>query len=119
MWNYPEIRRLRKRVVALETQLEAERTRLDQERERHLQREDSLVDRILTGANKHGLSERTVEPQKPVKRVLEPQPLSAEDEATRSYYAQCARSAGLSPEVAEGWFQAYLRGEDPVMQMEN
>jgi hypothetical protein len=110
--SYSEIRRLRKRVVALEGELK-------QERERHLAREDALLDRCLTGANKHGLSERTVEPKKPVKPVLEVRPLSAEDEATLVWYKRCAEGSGLPESKAEEWFQAYLRGEEPVMGMEN
>jgi hypothetical protein len=109
--TYAELRRLRKRVVALEAQIE-------QERARHLQREDALVNVALTSHGHRGISEPSVEKPK-VERVIEPQALSAEDEATFSYYKQCARDAGLSEDEAERWFAAYLNGEEPVMQMEN
>jgi hypothetical protein len=110
--TWREVRRLRKRVAALEEKLE-------RERERHLTREDALVNLVSTAHGHRGISEPSVEPQKPEKIAPEARPLSAEDEATKTYYAQCARDAGLSEDVAEEWFKAYLRGEEPVMQLEN
>jgi len=107
--SYSELRRLRKRLSEVERQLETERAR-------HLIREDALVNVALTAHGHRGVSEPSIEPPKKEKPPLEAQPLSAEDEATLSYYKECARDAGMSEEMAEKWFRQYLDGEEPLLK---
>jgi len=109
--SYSELRRLRKRVKTLERELKAER-------ERHLLREDALVNVALTAHGHRGVSEPSVE-VKPKKTNTERPTLTAEDEATLAYYKQCARDAGLDEGEAEKWFLAYLRGEEPTFVVES
>jgi hypothetical protein len=109
--SYSEIRRLRKRVVALEDKLEAERTR-------HLIREDALVNLVTTAHGHRGVSEPSVEPkQRPQPRVEE-RKLTAEQESAYAYYKKCALQAGLPEERADEWMEAELKGELPMFQME-
>lgn len=102
---HPEIRRLRKQVGKLEGQLEQERTR-------HLAREDQLVDRILTGAKRFGLQTGTVDPPKPEMEISSGDPQEAVKEAeTRAYYRQCAIDQGLPAEQGDVWYDAEQKGE--------
>jgi hypothetical protein len=114
MWlnTYSEIRRLRKRVVALETQFE-------RERERHLTREDALVNLVTTAHGHRGISEPSVEPKKVAKLPDAPRQLTVEEEHAQAYFQRLAEQHGYPASQAEEWFAAHLRGEEPVMRMEN
>jgi hypothetical protein len=117
--TWREVRRLRRSVAALEARLEREEEKREQERERHLAREDALVNLVTTSRGHRGISESSVEPKRTEKPAPEARQLSAEDEATKQYYRQCARDAGLDEGAADEWFAAYLRGEEPMIQVEN
>ena len=86
-------RRARRENRALRLQLAAER-------ERHRQREEALVDRVLTAANQYGLPEAKPQPaRRPPKPVIAPiaKPANALEEAELEFYEQCAVEAGFSP----------------------
>jgi hypothetical protein len=110
-----DIETQRLRAVGAEERLEKERAARDRV-------SLAFADHMATRDRGYAISSRVKDLETPHKPPEEPRKVRtsiAEDDATHEYYKQCAKDAGMDEGMAEKWFEAYLRGEEPVMQLEN
>jgi hypothetical protein len=113
-----------KLVARLEADIDAQRLRAI-EAEARLEKERTARDRVSLAFADHmatrdkgyAISTRVKDLETPALplKVNDERRLSAEDDATLTYYRQCAKEAGLGESVADEWFAAYLRGEEPTL----
>lgn len=88
------------------------REQLDTERQRHLDREERLIDQVLTAAGRYGIKERSLNsPELPVAQPIPPPSvLTALEEAQLKAFLESAVEEGRSPQEAAQLFQIWKAG---------
>lgn len=114
MWFSAEIRRLLRTIAEQKARIASLEDDLRQERERARQREDALLDRVLTAAGRHGIAQVTQSPkEKPeVKPVI-----TAIDEARLAALRDAAVRAGRPASDGDAMWRAQLNGKMPSLSL--
>jgi hypothetical protein len=105
-----ERRALRRRVAELEKALHAEA-------QRNREREDELINSVLTAAGRYGLAPRRADVQSFTPPPLKASsPLNAIEEAQLEAYRQAARDAGRPAEDGDAYFYSKRVAQTEIYQ---
>lgn len=107
---------MKRALEVAERKLAESEARREAELQRHLSREDELVNRCLTAAGKYAL----VTPTRPLPveppEIEKPRPLTEDELAEREFYAQDAVAAGRSADEGRMlWDERHALGTTTVM----
>jgi len=94
------------------------RKELESERQRHRDREERLIDQILTAAGRYGIKERSIPTQDNNQQLPPPMPLSALEEAQRNAFLESAAEEGRPPQEAMKLFDIWKAGGPMPFQLD-